>query len=69
MNFSIPLNSSLLLPVDQLPYHSIMLQLWQNHMIVFEHQVDIAELNTRDATRKKIEIRQGEILEFSIQEL
>lgn len=35
-------------------------------MILFEHSIDISELNTRKATRKKIEVRQGEILEYSI---
>jgi hypothetical protein len=38
---------------------SLSIQAWENHMIVFQHEVDMLELTTRIATRKKIEIRQG----------
>ena len=35
-------------------------------MIAFQHEVDILELRTRSATKKKTEVRQGEILEYTI---
>jgi hypothetical protein len=37
VDYSIPLDHSLLLPVAQKPFQNIMLQVWEHHMILFEH--------------------------------
>ena len=56
---SILINHSLVLPLNDPPCLALLLQTWQNHMIVFQHEVDLAELRTRPAVRKKVEVRQG----------
>ena len=61
-NHSIALNHHLVLPLPDPPLLTLLLQSWQNHMIIFQHEVDLGELRTRPATRKKVEVRQGEIL-------
>ena len=53
------MNHSILIPIQEPLLENILMQVWENHMIVFEHSVDISELNTRNATRKKLETRQG----------
>jgi hypothetical protein len=35
-------------------------------MILFQHEVDVGELRSRRSARKRHEIRQGEILEFTV---
>jgi hypothetical protein len=35
-------------------------------MVIFEQDVDLSELKSRHATRKKVELRQGEILDFTV---
>lgn len=65
-NHSIALDHSLVLPLPDPPSLTLLLQAWQNHMIVFQHEVDLGELRTRPASRKKVEVRQGEILEFTV---
>jgi hypothetical protein len=63
---SIVLNHNLVLPLPDPPTLTLLLQSWEKHMIVFQHEVDLNELRTRPATRKKLEVRQGEILEFTV---
>lgn len=63
---SVVLNHNLVLPLPDPPALALLLQAWQNHMIVFQHEVDLNELRTRAATRKKVEMRQGEILELTV---
>lgn len=65
-NYSITLNHNIVLPLNDSPTLTLPLQAWENHMIMFQHEVDLAELKTRSATRKKVEIRQGEILDFTV---
>lgn len=65
-NYSITLNHNIVLPLSDSSSLSLTLQAWENHMIIFQHEVDLAELKTRWATRKKVEIRQGEILDFTV---
>ncbi len=59
---SILINHSLVLPLNDPPCLALRLQAWEKHMVVFQHEVELAELRTRAAVRKKVEVRQGEIL-------
>lgn len=40
------------LPNQQLPNH-LSLQRWENHMIMFTHLIDIADLKSRQSTKKR----------------
>lgn len=64
--YSITLNHNIVLPISASSVLSLQLQAWENHMIIFQHQVDLGELKTRTATRKRVEIRQGEILDLTV---
>mgnify|MGYP003431786130 CR=1 FL=1 len=64
--YSITLNHNIVLPLSDSSTLSLQLQAWENHMIIFQHQVDLGELKTRTATRKRVEIRQGEILDLTV---
>ena len=44
----------------------IEMQRWQNHMIMFVHEIDLSDLKTRSTTKKKYEVKAGEILSFMI---
>ena len=55
----VPLNS------PDLP-EFIELQRWQNHMVLFTHEVDLSDLKTRATTKKKLETKSGEILSFMV---
>ena len=60
------LTDDIIVPLPKkMPTH-ISLQRWQNHMILFNHSIDISELKTRKSTKKKHETKHGEILSFTL---
>jgi hypothetical protein len=65
-SYSVRIEQTLVLPVEQAVPASLLLQNWHNNMILLQHEVDVSELQTRNSCRKKHEIRQGEILEFTV---
>ena len=68
MDANVPtLSDDLVISINgsELP-ESIELQRWQNHMILFTHEVDLSDLKTRTSTKKTLETRANEILSFMI---
>lgn len=61
------LADDLLIPVltEELP-DCLYLQRWENHMIMFDHEVSISELRSRSATKKCYETKAGEMLSFMV---
>lgn len=63
---TVTLTDDIIISGDFSSCESLQLQRWENHMVMFSTDVDIAELRSRPVVSRKVETMCGEVLKMII---